>query len=357
MAKFSYHDTETTGGSSEDRIIETAHILVENGEFKEHIEDLCKATVKIKPAAAMIHGYRNRDVKNKPEFNKTKSAEQLLSFSQDKDLYYVAHNAPFDLGMLEKEGISFPAERVIDTLRVARHMYQSDERIEMYKLQYFRYVFETKDGGDEFEDLEDEYMKKLNITHIQPHTALSDILILWIFHNKLEKDFKLSAKDMVELSQKPVLENGIQFGNVFEKGKPYKEIMEESYFQYGKSKRGYEYLMWAVENMKMSVDREYTIKFYLANGLINNQISSISQNIRFINWGIIFSFDKDETEKALKLIEKDIEYVNILKTGFKKQTESVISKIEELGDEATAEDVEELNKHKFMLRYFLNYRN
>lgn len=75
--KFIYHDTETTGIASEDRIIETAHLLVEKGELKQHIEELCKAPVKIKPAAAMTHGYRNRDVENKPSFEKTKSASEL----------------------------------------------------------------------------------------------------------------------------------------------------------------------------------------------------------------------------------------------------------------------------------------
>lgn len=264
--------------------------------------------------------------------------------------------------MLAKEGISFPVNRVIDTLRVARHMYQEDERIEMFKLQYFRYVFET-DKGDEFEDLEDEYMKQLGIDYIQPHTALSDILILWIFHNKLEKDFGLSADDMVKLSQQPVLEKGIQFGNIFEKGKPYSEIMNESYFQYGKTKKGYEYLMWAVENMTMSIDREYTIKYHLAKGLINNQISGISAYEKYLNFGLIFVYDEEESLRAAELLKavnrvyNHDEHVSVLKEAYKKQTSNNISKIESLGEEASAEDVEKMNKDKFYLNYFLNYRN
>lgn len=356
MAKFLYHDTETTGIASEDRIIETAHLLVENGKLIEHIEDLCKPdNVKIKPAAAATHGYRNSDIKSKPSFNDTVSASKLIQFSEE-DIYYVAHNAPFDLGMLAKEGISFSPKKVIDTLRVARHMYADNEMIEMYKLQYFRYVFEKEDGTDEFEDLEREYMKQLNVTHIQPHTALSDILVLWIFHEKLAKDFNLSADDMVRLSQQPTMERGIQFGNVFEKGKPYSDIMNESYTQFGKTKRGYEYLMWAVENMAMSLDREYTIKSHLARGLINGQISSLHQHEKYLNWGLLFVFDEEETQRALNLTFADADFLEKLKNAYIKRAEEFLASVEKQGEDASSEDIEKATKEKFFYNYFMNYR-
>jgi DNA polymerase III epsilon subunit-like protein len=356
METYVYHDTETTGTAGEDRIIETAHLKIKKGVLEEHLEELCNPkTVKIKPAAAMTHGYRNSDIKDKPEFKELKSANSLIEMSSKKDCYYVAHNAPFDLGMLQKEGISWPKERVIDTLRVARHMYMDDEKIEMYKLQYFRYVFENEDGTDAFEHLEKDYMKKLKITHIQPHTALSDILVLWIFHEKLSKDFNLSADDMVALSLTPVLEKTIQFGNIFEKNKPYEEIMNESYFQYGKTKRGYEYLMWAVENMDLSLDREYSLKYYLSKGLINKQISSISQNLKYLNWGMLFSFNEKDIEFALSLQKKESNYVflNKLIDSYKEKTEESIKKIENTSiEEITQEDITKLTKENFMLDYF-----
>lgn len=327
-----------------------------------HTEELCKAPVKIKAAAAMTHGYRNSDVKDKCSFNETKSAKELMEYSEEKNTYYVAHNAPFDLGMLGKEGISFDSNRVIDTLRVARHMYQNDERIEMFKLQYFRYIFENEDGTDEFENLEKEYMKKLNIDFIQPHTALSDILVLWIFHNKLEKDFGLTPEKMVELSQKPVLELNIQFGNVFEKGKPYSEIIKEKYVQYGRNKNGYEYLMWAVENMSMSIDREYSLKYYLAKGILDKDITSVIEHQKYLNWGLIFVFDEEESKKALDLLKcvnklfNHDEHINILKSAYERQTLERIAKVEALGDDASKEDIESMNKDKFNLNYFLKYR-
>lgn len=357
MVTYIYHDTETTGVAGEDRIIETAHLKIKNGVLIEHLEELCNPkTVKIKPAAAMTHGYRNSDIKDKHDFKELKSANSLIEMSTKKDCYYVAHNAPFDLGMLQKEGISWPKKRVIDTLRVARHLYMDDEKIEMYKLQYFRYVFENEDGTDEFELLEKEYMKKLNITHIQPHTALSDILVLWIFHEKLAKDFNLSADDMVALSLTPVLEKTIQFGNIFEKNKPYEQIMNESYFQFGKTKKGYEYLMWAVENMSLSLDREYSLKYYLSKGLINKQISSISQNLKYLNWGILFSFNEKEIEFALSLQSKESDYVFLDKLidSYEEKTQENIKKIENTSiEEINQEDVTNLDKEKFMLDYFL----
>ncbi len=49
---------------------------------------------------------------------------------------FIAHNAKFDVQMIEKEGLKVGP--VIDTLKIARHL-DIDEKIPRYSLQYLRY--------------------------------------------------------------------------------------------------------------------------------------------------------------------------------------------------------------------------
>lgn len=348
---FLFHDTETTGTSAEDRIIETAHCLVKNGKMLDYKEELCNPkSVTIKPAAAMTHGYRNSDIKDKPEFSKIASANTLISLSEDKNCFYVAHNAPFDIGMLEKEGITWPKSNIIDTLKVSKHLYGDRDDIEMHKLQYFRYFF------DEFEELEPIYMKKFGIEKILPHTALSDILVLWIFTEKMLKDFNLSAEDMVRLTQTPVLERKLSFGKVFPKGKLLSEIVSETYIQYGKTKLGYEYLIWMLDDIKdMNPDLEYSIKYWLGQGILTKKINSISSMEKYINWNILFTYNEEEQELALALLQKNKDFLPKLKNSYIKQAEEKISVLK------NTENLEEkeqkiLEKEIFFLNYLINYR-
>ncbi len=74
----------------------------------------------------MTHGYRNRDVVNKPSFESLESNSKLREYEAAGD-YYIAHNAPFDIGMLKKEGLLWNQDRVIDTLQVAKHLYKEND--------------------------------------------------------------------------------------------------------------------------------------------------------------------------------------------------------------------------------------
>jgi len=283
------HDTETTGVEPEDRIIESAYIYFNEKGKLSFLEELNKAPVKIKPAAAMTHGYTNKMVEEKGPFEKTKGAKFLQKKSNDGKTFYIAHNAPFDLGMLKKEGIEWDPAFVIDTLRVSQHMYQDNEEVEMYKLQYFRYLFEFEDQPW-FKDA----MDIVGLDEIKPHTAMSDIFILWLFYAK-----------MVRLSQTPVEEKYLNFGNVFEKGTmTYEEVVHATYQQYGKVKNGYDYLDWAVNNMNMSADREFSIKKALAKGVLSGFIPNAQKFTSYLYWGILFTFDSEEISKALVLLNQ-----------------------------------------------------
>jgi len=346
-----FHDTETTGVEVEDRIIETAHIHFDGKGKLVYKEELCKAPVKIKPAAAMTHGYTNKMVESKPPFKKLESFKFLNKKSNDKKTFYVAHNAPFDVNMLLKEGIDWDTDFIIDTLKVSQHMYRDNEEVEMFKLQYFRYLFEF-DDQEWFKDA----MDVIGLTEIKPHTALSDIFILWLFYAKLQEDFNLSNEDMVRLSQTPVEEKYLNFGNVFEKGTmTFDEVVHATYKQYNKTKNGYDYLDWAVNNMNMSIDRDYTIRKAMAKGVLDG-IIPLNQNYKqYLYWGILYSFSSEEISKAIKLLNHNESFRDyIYETSIKKFEEfkTSLSKKEEI----TSEEEAELKNKLFMNNFATKYR-
>jgi len=310
--KLFFHDTETTGIEVEDRLIESAHLVVdtENKMGAYWHKDLCKAPLPIKPAAAMVHGYSNAMVKNKPSFQETLSFEVLNEIAKSDEYVYVAHNAPFDLEMISKEGIEIPLYKVIDTLQVAKHLYGNDENIEMLKLQYLRYFWEL----DETKEWK-EAKKRLGIKEIQPHTALSDIFVLWQVFEKMKKDNNLTINKMIRLSHKPAIIDKISFGNVFEKGTKISEAINQTYMQYGKEKTGLSYLIWVFNNMELDPNIKYTIAHFIGEYAINNNVYITNDIKKVLFYSLLFEKDNNkvkklesivgaEKEKALKQIEK-----------------------------------------------------
>jgi len=298
-----FGDTETTGIEKEDRIIENAFLLFDGHGKPSFEEVLCKAEVPVKPAAAMTHGYREWELQDKPFFKDTDNWKRMKNFQKNKNYVYVAHNAPFDIEMLKKDGISFPPNRVIDTLQVAKHLYKDDERVEMFKLQYFRELFEF-DRQDFFKDA----MKQLGLEEIKPHTALSDVFILWLFTAKLREDFNVSVEEMIRLSLTPVEEPYIKFGNIFaeEDQIPYSEVVKATYEQYGKVKHGHEYLHWAVNNMDyMPLEREFAIKKAMGYAIINKEIPFRSGYEKYLFFCIGTVFTEDESLTAKKVLSSE----------------------------------------------------
>jgi len=363
-------DTETTGiRKKQDRIIELAMAAVKNGKLIEFKVDLSKPKdVKIKPGAAMTHGYSNNGIKDAPAFDDTDSTKAFKSYVEKKNAYFIAHNATFDTDMLENEGIVIPKCAVIDTLKIARHLLSGDLKgspvekyiwdkedttPEMAKLQYYRYYF-----SGYFEKAEPKYMKKFGIDYIQPHTALSDIIVLWILTDMLMESFNLTPEDMVELTQKPALETEISFGKVFEHGTPYEEVITSTYVQWNKVNQGYNYLNWVDEEMEgKSLDREYSIKYYLAKGLLEKKIPLSTKFIKYLIWGIVFIFDKNEIEEAAKMMSVPngyLKYISAYENGTKKK----ILNLEELTkvNDPDPKDLDELSKMIYMKEYFNAYR-
>ncbi len=225
-------DIETTGLESKDRICAVGLITQ-----SEHHYELIHPGKKIPPAASAIHQITNEMVANAPAFNDSKSAEKLRSLNGPESIL-VSHNAPFELDMLQKEGLSWQG-KVIDTLKCSKSLMDD---LEGYGLQFLRYelrLYRT----------EEKVFGKYGIPII-PHHALSDT-----FHTKMVLEYLLDLADverLIDISKQHVLLSRLPFGKYAKK-----RIEEIALKDPG-------YLKWMLESlMDMDEDLRYSIEHYL----------------------------------------------------------------------------------------------
>ena len=233
-------DTETTGLGPEDRLIQLA-FTTNKGEL---LDMRFNPGRPISFEAMAVHHVTEEMVKGLPAFKGSQAHEDLVARLENH--IFVAHNAPFDLRMLEREGIPRP-KLVIDTQRVARHIVTSEDR---HALQYLRYAL----------GINTDIIQKH--PEINAHDALSDVYVLeGLFSYLLDwchgEDEKEKVKKMIELSATPVLMRKFTFGKHM--GKTFDEVRKED--------RGYLCWLRDMEKMKpvheQNEDLMYTLKFYL----------------------------------------------------------------------------------------------
>jgi DNA polymerase-3 subunit epsilon len=123
-------DTETTGLSflNGDRVIEVALVEYVDGKpTGKSFYSLINPERAIPADATQIHGIKDDDVRDKPVFRAV--AADFVEYVRGARI--IAHNAPFDVGMLNNElELAGRQERVedlvvevIDSLRIARGIY------------------------------------------------------------------------------------------------------------------------------------------------------------------------------------------------------------------------------------------
>lgn len=242
MAKYIILDTETTGASETDRVIQLGYLVL-GGKEIELYNELCLAEVPIGIGAMEVHNITPDMIADAPACTELPSYHRLLELNTPEN-YMIIHNAPFDLGMLKKEGFELKM-KLIDTLRVSKHVFPDSD---FHRLQYFRYSLEL------YKEEEAE-AKKLGI-ELKAHDALGDVLFLKLLLSKLRVAVKEKfpgvneVEKMVELTQTPVLiTKPMRFGK--HKGKTVQELALED--------AGY--LKWMLENMQnLDEDMRYTIK-------------------------------------------------------------------------------------------------
>jgi exodeoxyribonuclease X len=240
MAKYILFDTETTGNQVEDRIIQVGAMIVDAKGKVDVYDELCSTILPIKIEAMAIHGITPNLIEHKGIFTETNFYKTLMSLN-NQDNYLIAHNMPFDMGMMKKEG--FVSEiRIIDTLRVAKHLLPEQNS---KALQYLRYALELyKDEQAEAD--------KYDIT-IKAHDAIGDVLVMKLLLSKLVALIKEQFPDsnpmvkMEELTKTPIFIETFAFGK--HKGKKISDVCDSDIG----------YINWMQKNMDLDVDMKYTL--------------------------------------------------------------------------------------------------
>lgn len=237
MKQIIFLDTETTGNEPvKDFLCQLA--------YKTDTETFCelyKPPISIPPEASAVTHITDKHVAGKPAFRESPTYEKIKKLLEDENSILVAHNAKFDVAIIEKEDIN--PRSIICTLRVARAL-DKDNVIPQYKLQYLRYYLGI--------DIE-----------ASAHDALGDVLVLEKLYERLLKkimtedslDEEKAIEKMIEISSRPSIMNSFSFGKY--NGKTVAEVADMD--------RGY--LEWMLAQKEQNPDNEedwiYTLKYYL----------------------------------------------------------------------------------------------
>lgn len=234
-------DTETTGNSDRDRLVQLA--VKERYVDEPVINALYKPPIPISLESMTVHHITERMVADKPAFIEAPVYSGLKDLLESSEVVTVAHNAAFDLGMLAREGVK--PQRTICTYKVAYALDPADE-YPNYRLQYLRYLLDL--------DVEAE-----------AHDALGDVLVLEaLFEHLMEKmkarhgTEEAALEAMLSISERPLLFTTIRFGKYG--GKRLEEV----------AKNDRSYLEWLLKEKEKTPATEaewiYTLKHYLGQG-------------------------------------------------------------------------------------------
>ncbi len=185
-------DVEATGLEREDRLVQVAYSY--KGEeqeqmFKPENEGMCVRAMEVTHIT-------NKHLADKELFQGSDFYHKLEEILKKDETIFVAHNTPYDIGMIEKEGLK--VNKFIDTFKLAQHL---DEKAEIpaYRLQYLRYHY-----GMEID--------------ASAHDALGDVRVLEVLFEKYYKEMVENSspeevlKEMIKISGEPTLIKRINFG-------------------------------------------------------------------------------------------------------------------------------------------------
>lgn len=232
-------DTETTGNGPSDRLCQLA--VKERSIDAPLVNELYKPPIQIPPAASAVHHISNKMVADKPSFVESAEYQKIKELFESEENLVVAHNAAFDVQMLQLEGIA--PKNIICTYKVVQHLDRNGE-FEMYRLQYLRYALDME-------------------LDVPAHDAFADVLVLEkLFEYLLSRIMEEKSIDenaalllMQEMTNTPVLVREFNFGKY--KGKSLEEI----------SLTAPDYLEWLLGQKEMNPSGEedwlYTLRFYL----------------------------------------------------------------------------------------------
>ena len=237
-------DTETTGVGEEDRIIQLAFLYADSKGNKRVVDEYYSPGLPIKYEAMAVHNITEEKIAGKPGINDEGSSFSKLCAPKvnNKKTILIAHNAPFDIGMMEKEGFVCNMQ-VIDTLRVSKHLLRDADRHKLGVLYYQYGLYkQMPEAAASF---------GIDLTGLEAHNAVYDNLMLSLLFKFLIKKTG-SVEELIRLTQTPVLLEKFSFGK--HKGELIADV--------SKTDKGY--LTWMKKNMEdIGEDMIYTIEHYL----------------------------------------------------------------------------------------------
>lgn len=240
MNKIIFFDTETTGNTEDDVLIELAY-KTKAGSDEEKFVALYNTTRKIPPEASAVHHFTNKMLVDKPFFKESQEYSTIKNLFEDTNTILVAHNAVFDLAMMKKEDIH--PGKFICTLRVARQL-DEEEKIERYNLQYLRYYL-----GIEVDAVAHDAMGDVTVLEKLFERLLAGVM------KKYELNEAQAIEKMIEISSHPSIFKTFKFGKY--NGRKIEEV--------AKIDRGY--LSWLLEQKQSEgapdEDWVHTLKHFL----------------------------------------------------------------------------------------------
>lgn len=226
-----FFDLETTGiNISQDRIVELAMLKVKpNGETEKKVE-LVNPTIPIPEEAAMIHGIRDEDVKDKPTFKEM--AKNLAKFLEGCDLggfNIVRFDVPLLVEEFLRADVDFDVSqrKLVDAQKIFFLMEQRTLTA-AYKF-YCGKVLEGAHGAEADNDATYEVFK----AQLERYQGQEVIDASGRQLGKIENDMgaihNLIASNMVDLAGRFVLnKEGIEVFNFGKhKGQPVAEVLKK----------------------------------------------------------------------------------------------------------------------------------
>lgn len=235
--KFVFLDTETTGLGDEDKVIQLAYIYIGGGKTVP-LERKYDPKMKISFKAMSVHHITQEEVDGKKELDMDDKLMKGLNKINDNTAALFAHNASFDIGMIEKAGFKC-AMNVVDTARCARHLYEDVEGYDLGTLFYQLGLYKKMDTI--------AHEMNIDISKLSSHDAMYDVLMLILLSRDLIKKVGNQVAKLIELTGTPVEIKVFAFGKY--KGSVIKDVAV--------SDKGY--LKWMLGNMDLNEDMTYTI--------------------------------------------------------------------------------------------------
>lgn len=186
-------DVEATGLEDEDRLVQVAYSYT--GEEREEMFNPGEQKMSVR--AMEVTNITDKHLVDKKPFQGSDFCNNLQEILEKDETIFIAHNAPYDIKMIERENLK--VGKFIDTFKIVQALDEEAE-IPFYRLQYLRYHF------------------MLDVDGASAHDALGDVQVLVALFEKMYDEMREQLshqeviEEMIKISDKPVLIKKFNFG-------------------------------------------------------------------------------------------------------------------------------------------------